>query len=131
MGVATTHYIMFGVAIRDKAEVKQFFQSTEDKYAFLDQYDDNGYQEEITPTASGLHIISDGMNGEYVVVGKIIQKGLDGLDFTQIPLMATMATQQEISAKYELFLKLRELDEQLGTGFARKDIQHIVFTHWH
>lgn len=127
MGVATTHYIMFGVAIRDKAEVKQFFQSTEDKYAFLDQYDDNGYKEEITPTASGLHIITDGMNGEYVVVGKIIQKGLQGIEFTELPNdeIPRMIVEQN------LFKQLVELDQQLGTTFAAKEFQYIVFTHWH
>lgn len=35
-------------------------------------YADNAYEDEITANASGIHVIADGMSGEYVVVGKIL-----------------------------------------------------------
>ena len=75
MGVATTHYVVLGVAITEEAQIKEFIHSSEEHLEFMDGYYDNGYREEITPNESGIHVIVDGMSGKYIVVGKILAKG--------------------------------------------------------
>lgn len=126
MGVAATHYVVLGVAITDKAQVKEFFRISEEQLPldFMDGYDDNGYKEEITPSKSGIHVISDGMNGKYVVVGKILAKGIEGgLDFTEV---------SDISKQYRKFYsEVLKLDQMLGTKFGGLDAKVIAFTHWH
>lgn len=133
MGVATTHYLMLGVVIQDKQEVKQFFQNTSEKYELIDEYDDNGYKDEITPTPSGLHIIADGMNGGYVVFGKILAKDLQGLELTTFDLLTPPGDVVPSWKKTynEIYPEILKIDEKFGTKIGGKDPQIIAFTHWH
>ena len=128
MGSEATHYIVIGVAITDKEQVKEFFHLSEDKYDLMDSYNDNGYDEAITPSATGLHVIADGMNCKYVVVGKIVAKGIyNGLGFNEIE-----TNNHAIKDAYrEIYPAVKELDEKLGTQFGGLDARVIVFTHWH
>lgn len=124
MGVDATHYVVLGVAITDEAQVEEFFRINEKHLEFMDGYDDNGYREEITPNESGIHVIMDGMNGKYVVVGKILTKGIEGgLEFTEV---------SNIGKQYKKFYQeVLKLDQVLGTKFGRLDVKVIAFTHWH
>jgi hypothetical protein len=124
MGVAATHYVVLGVAITDEAQVKEFFRINEEHLEFMDGYDDNGYREEITPSESGIHVIVDGMNGKYIVVGKILAKGIEGgLDLTEV---------SDIGKQYRKFYpEVLKLDQVLGTKFGGLDAKVIAFTHWH
>jgi len=124
MGVAATHYVVLGVAITDEAQVKEFFRINEDHLDFMDGYDDNDYKDEITPNESGIHVIVDGMSGKYVVVGKILAKGIEGgLELTKV---------SDIARQYRNFYQeVLKLDQVLGTKFGGLDAEVIVFTHWH
>ena len=124
MGVASTHYVVLGVAITDEVQVKEFFRMTEEQFALMDGYDDNGYKEEISPTESGIHVIQDGMNGQYVVVGKILAKGVhSGLDLIEV---------SKINKQYKkIYPEILKLDRALGTKFGLLEAKVIVFTHWH
>jgi hypothetical protein len=119
-----THYVVLGVSITDREEVKKFFSINEEFYKFLDGYKDNSYQEKITDSESGIHVISDGMSGKYVVVGKILAKGIEsGLPFTEV---------DEIAEQYcEFYKHVRVLDRVLGTKFGTLSAKIIAFTHWH
>ena len=117
MGVATTHYVVLGVAITEEAQIKEFIHSSEEHLEFMDGYYDNGYREEITPNESGIHVIVDGMSGKYIVVGKILAKGIEVSD---------------IGKQYRKFYpKVLKLDQVLGTQFGSLDAKVIAFTHWH
>lgn len=137
MGTTNTHYVMFGILIQNKDEVEQFF--LEDHYDLLNQYEDNGYKEEITPTPSGFHVIADGMNCEYVVVGKILQKGLQHIEFTRIPGWYKPGNPGEFitfpfndaALEQQFYEFLSKLEQQLNINFADKKFEFIVFTHWH
>lgn len=124
MGVAATHYVVLGVAITDKAQVKEFFRINEEHFEFMEGYDDNAYEENVTPSESGIHVIVDGMSGNYVVVGKILAKAIDnGLDIIEVA---------DISTQYRKFYpEVLKLDRELGTKFGGLDAKVIVFTHWH
>ncbi len=78
MGVERTHYVIVGVRFKydDVAERPDFEE-------LQDEMEDNGYKVEITEK-NGLTMVSDGMNGEYVVIGRVLAKAIDsdGLDFT-------------------------------------------------
>jgi len=124
MGVAATHYVVLGVAITEEAQVKEFFRLDEEHHELMDTYDDNGYKEEISPSESGIHVIVDGMNGKYVVVGKILAKGVhSGLDLTEV---------SDINKQYKkIYPEILKLDQALGTKFGGLDAKVIAFTHWH
>lgn len=114
MGVAATHYVMLGVAITDKAQVKEFFHISEEHFEFMEGYDDNAYEENVTSSESGIHVIVDGMSGNYVVVGKILAKAIDnGLDIIEVA---------DISTQYRKFYpEVLKLDRELGTKFGGLD----------
>jgi hypothetical protein len=127
MGVAATHYVVLGVSITDEAQVKEFFRINEEHFEFMEGYDDNAYDQNITPSESGIHVIVDGMSGKYVVVGKILAKaidnGFDGLDLIEVA---------DISTQYRNFYpEVLKLDRELETKFGGLDAKVIVFTHWH
>ena len=132
MGSEVVHYVVLGVSINDKAEVKKFFGLTEGQYELMDAYHDNTYQEGITPTASGIHIISDGMNGDYVVVGKILQKAIyNGLKLMEIPTSHQDGTDEFIQQYRDIYPEIEKLDQGLGTKFGGMYAKVIVFSHWH
>ena len=127
MGVSTTHYVVIGVSLTDEKLIKEFSKINEDHYDELnDHYYDNPYKREITPTESGIHIIADGMCGKYVVVGKIITKGLEenGLKFTELGF---------VRLKYysEIYPEVLKLDKMLGTEFGMLEAKILVFSHYH
>ena len=82
MGVERTHYIMlaakFPFDIIDPDHLMD--DGNFEKY---EVYEDDGYQEEVTEH-HGLTMVSDGMNGKYIFIGKVIEKGLDhkGIEIT-------------------------------------------------
>ena len=129
MSTDATQYVVLGVAITYKEEVKKFFSVVEEHYKFIDGFRDSGYNEEITPTESGIHIISDGMSGKYVVVGKIIAKGIErGLPFTEI---STRDITNEYRKGHSFYSEVLKVDQALGTNFGDLDANIIAFTHWH
>jgi hypothetical protein len=96
-------------------------QAIVEKYA---PYEDNCYQSEVIEL-DGLTIVSDGMNCEYVVIGKVIQKalidnggGLEIMDACTLPQLDSVVLQYRIE-----MLVGKEAFEQgeMGTW---------VFTHW-
>lgn len=121
MGVSVTHYVVHGVLVRD--DVKEYFRLTEN----ADEYNDNPYKDKISETPLGIHIIDDGMNGEYSVAGKILFKSNYGLPVEKMEKIP-------IFNEYDhddLRERLKELDRQFGTSYASKLIRTLVFSHWH
>ena len=144
MGVAATHYIVIGVALTDKVQINEFFSLTEKHFEFFDNYNDNAYKDQITPTPSGVHIIADGMSGKYVVVGKIIYKSLNGFKLMQIPtredysvvgagaILNDFPGIESIVDQYrQIYPEIKNLDQELDTKFGAMDAKVLVFTHWH
>lgn len=124
MGSEATHYVVVGVVINDREEVKQFFDIAEEHFKVCEEYHDNPYKDNITETSSGIHIISDGMSGRYVVIGKILEKAIyEGISLTEI---------DDFKKIYrKIYPAVKELDEKLGTKFGGLDPRVVVFTHWH
>ena len=120
MSVNATHYVVFGVVITDEIQVNDFFKIEESHLDFMEDYHDNPYDPKIIPNKSGINVIADGMNGEYVVVGKILAKSNTGLELIEL--------NPEILDIKDNYL---ELDETLGTNFRNLNFKYIVFTHWH
>lgn len=121
MGVSCTHYVVLGVAITDKDKVKEFFSLEENHDDFLEQYRDNSCDKSITTNSSGIHFIVDGMGGEYVVLGKILQKNHEeGLKFTEVSIVNDLKNSEILN-----------IDKKLGTDFSSLEAKIFAFTHWH
>lgn len=119
-----THYIGYGISISDETRIKEFFNQDSDIVEKLyDDYEDNSYKEEITPTKSGLTLIVDGMNGKYIFFGKIQQKALfySGLDYVVFEDL-------NINQKNEV---IKESKKIFNFEVFKSDIKNVVFTHWH
>jgi hypothetical protein len=127
MGVAATHYVVLGVALKNKAQVKKFFGISEKFLDFTDKYNDNGYKDKPTKTDSGIHMIVDGMCGEYIVIGKILSKGVDdGLPFTQMPTELIA-----LGEATKIMEEISKIDNVMETTFSELPLEYIAFTHWH
>ena len=107
MGVNQTHYVILGIRVP--------FLERED----LEDFHDNEYKSEVT--SQGLFtLVADGMDGEYIVMGKVLAKGLEheGISFT------TYEYDEDES---------KEIGEQvcsiLGIKFQAATLH--AFTHWH
>ena len=86
MGVDMTHYVVLGVKV-------PFKDIGTEKWDMLEAYEDNGY-EKIPTIKDGLTLVSDGMNGEYAVMGMVLAKGMeeDGLEMTECRCDEALAT---------------------------------------
>jgi hypothetical protein len=121
MGVDTVLYVVYGVILDDLKDVQTYFDSDFDE----GPYDDNTYREEISITDSGLHIISDGMNGRYVIFGKIISKGLDSLP------LSSFKTDRRSASKIEKTIAPHLSSIPVFSSKADLEYQFIVLTHFH
>lgn len=123
MGVRVTHYVVVGIVLDDKSQIKIFNKCVEDNFEFFEEYDDNAYQKDISTTPSGIHVIVDGMNGKYIVIGKILDKGLeDGLVRCNInpPNVDVMVEKSKID----------KVLEKVGID-SNLVVEYITFAHWH
>ncbi len=125
MGVYATHYVVYGVIEPDKDKVKEFFKSNENYPDLVDDYEDASYRPEIKSN-NGINAIVDGMNGSYVIFGKILYKSLTGFK-----IIRSGEFQNKIGDKESILTELRKIDEALGTSFASKDLELLILTHWH
>ena len=118
MGCSETHYAMVGVVFDEE----QFGLLEEFGDEVVTSLDDNGYKSKITQTESGLHLIVDGMNGDFMVFGKIVAKGLEeGLPFTTFKKIGKKL-RNEIVEQAKKLLKV-DVDPD--------DVVNVAFTHWH
>lgn len=116
MGTEATHYVMAAIKLEDPHVV----WDNEELRAKMDPHEDNGYRDEVTEI-DGITVVSDGMNGQYIMIGQVLAKGVaehgDGLDLT------------ECECKPSQRRKLAKLiQEKFGiTG----DVKVWAFTHYH
>lgn len=127
MGVSSTHYIILGAKITPQQLKAQMPPCPEDvciedwSCVFLEDYEDNGYQKKIT-SKNDLTSVYDGMCGEYVVIGKVLAKGVDG---DGLPMTKAEYKQSDL-----LQIK-NKIENHLGLKIDSDDIGLFVFTHWH
>jgi hypothetical protein len=89
----------------------------------MDKYHDNPYSKFISDKST-IHVIDDGMSGQYVVVGKILQKNTDGY--------LKLTTVSKIKKQYrKIYQEILKIDEMLGTNFGLLKPEVIAFTHCH
>lgn len=88
MGTVANQYLLLGVklaydavlpALEHKIEKENLNREDYDdiRFNFLEPYMDNGYQEAVKHH-NGLFVINDGMNGEYLFIGRLIAKTKPG-----------------------------------------------------
>lgn len=130
MGVSLTHYIILGIAITDKAQIKKYFNISEEMDYALEEFDDNAYEDEVTQNITGIHIIADGMACKYVVIGKIIVKDKHGLNLDE-----TMGLKEieeiDKTTRDQIFKEISKLDFIFDTKFTLDQLKYLIFTHWH
>lgn len=116
MGVNHDHYIIVGVKLE---------YGTLDKMFNVGEFEDlelDGVVNQWDAKVGDFVFISDGMNGEYDVVGKIIQKA-EGDEFEGLEMIDCMAAFNK--HKEEVRKKLFDLKIYLGP------VSVFVFTHYH
>jgi hypothetical protein len=79
MGVTSEHYVIVGIKTKFK-EIEKLFNIGEHDDLKLDGVVDQCHD----PEVGDFVYISDGMNGEYDVIGKVIRRGeeFEGIDMT-------------------------------------------------
>jgi hypothetical protein len=115
MSVSTNQYLLLGVKLPYQGE--DFSKLTE-------EYEDNGYKDEIKHK-NGLVVITDGMSGEYCFVGRLLEKSVINTMLNG-PVLFREPTFIEAGAMYEL---IRETFPMLE--FGSDSIATWFFTHYH
>jgi hypothetical protein len=115
MGVEQDHYVIVGIKTKFK-KIEELFNVGEDDDLKLDGVVDQWHD----PKAGDFVYITDGMNGKYDVIGKLIQKGegWEGLDMTD----CLAVYRKHIT---EVKKKLKALNISLG------EVSVFAFTHFH
>ncbi len=113
MSVSRTDYVMLGIKYNNS---EQFWKSVKqhdfmDKDEFFDDCYDDRFE--------GITIVEDGMNGEYVVVGKVLAQGEDGEGIQMTPCLKMRSDE---------YVLQKALDKAFGIS---GNIQIWAFTHWH
>jgi hypothetical protein len=121
MGVKATHYVTYGLKLPFK------FFSEEQREELYDLYDDNAYKEKITH--EDISVISDGMGGEYLFIGKILAKGSEsnGLEFTEISL--SEAEERKTKDLVLSIIKKYNLENKANKE-SRITFKYYAFTHF-
>lgn len=120
MGVERTDYIIFGFKF-DPAELKRNnIDIWDDKYLPFTE----GHKG-VTDT-----IVYDGMNGEYIVFGKLINKAeeYDGVGFHSISIKDFFDVEEERRLR-DKFIEL--FGSQIYDGLDKTNPEMMVFSHYH
>jgi hypothetical protein len=118
MGVARTDYVIYGVNVPFNT-----VSEDEDQYdEWLDEYEDNGYEQEIKRGELGLTMVSDGMNGDYAIIGFVMAKALqyDGLPMTDC--------YREFKENEKTFIKDAI---KIKFGIDSQELKVWAFSHFH
>jgi hypothetical protein len=114
MGVTQEHYVIVGIKTKFK-EIEKLFNVKENDDLELDGVVDHWHDHKV----GDFIYITDGMNGEYDVLGKIIRysEGWEGIDMTDC-----LAVYEKYQA--EVSEKLRQLGVSIGK------VSVYAFTHF-
>ena len=119
MGTEQVHYIM--LAARFDCDMLD-----DDSYEIMSAYDDNPYSQDIIEF-NGISSVYDGMNGNYLFVGKILTKGNQ---FEGLPVVECIVSDEEKLKVKEAILRYwgHLLNKNTKNSL---NISIYVFTHWH
>lgn len=118
MGVNVNHYIMYGVRLKFSDFPGDFLDN------IPDEYDDNQYSPFVSN--NDIHVVADGMNGDYVFLGKIIHRTNCDDGFAS-PILVTLTNEEKIR------IRMRIRDD-LGQYFVTQEPAKFglwIFSHYH
>lgn len=123
MGVNMKTYVAVGVMIEDEAVVEEWFD-------LIDGADDEEWRVDNTDLDS--QFISDGMNGEYLFVGRILEVSPDGrYEPMELQYQENVSALEEI--REEVFADLQREADTGHEFFSRLPIDDVrlhIFTHY-
>lgn len=115
MGVSNVHYIILGIRL-------EFQNLGHIEPEFLEKFEDNCYVKDVTEK-DNITLISDGMNGEYHFIGKVLAKSTSSVGFDEAVSFDCDQNERE-----KVF---QSIQDNFGITLNPTDIQLWVFTHWH
>ena len=126
MGTELMNYILAGVKFKmpegEEAEIA---------YEALEDYIDSVYDDDIK-SKNGISVIYDGMNGEYIFAGNILEKGNEstgGLDITICEI--SHSTKEILAAALDLaFGPKGSVAPLTNDEITIADVKIWAFTHW-
>jgi len=125
MSVQTNQYLMYGVAYPYQF-VKDWEQKNEkDFYDTFERFmDDNAFNKK-TNHVDGIFCLFDGMNGKYIVIGRVLDKGSD-----DEPFIADNGAPLAFSNMSELENEFIENSIERNFGISVKgELKHYIITH--
>ena len=130
MSIGRVDYVIVGMKFPFKA-IFPDCQNDSETEQYLDKYDlylDDYYKEAITEH-DGLTLVADGMNGKYVIIGKVLRKATidQGID------IINTAEEMPVEEFGPIALAIRKLVRKLvgDTVDQQGTMGMWVFTHWH
>ncbi len=128
MSVNRVDYVVAGVAITGKEAVSAFFDAQSKLPGEqLEGYGDNEYKEKITKNASVVHVIQDGMNCDYIVIGRILVKErTEGFPIAEVGEYERLL----IECRKTVQVEIRKIEVILDLKLPIA-VRVIHFTHWH
>jgi hypothetical protein len=126
MSISQTHYVILGIKY-DFDEAKRNLGDEVFDNDIVNNYEDDVYEEKITEK-NGLTVVSDGMNGEYFVIGKVLVKAslVDGIEMTSIPIQHSGQVTEQTR---KIMRDIEKCFPQLNPDPL--DVKIYIFTHWH
>jgi len=114
MGTTRTDYVMLAVKLP--------FDAIDPELDILYEYNDNGYEQKVTKH-NGLTSVSDGMNGEYIFIGRVIAKVIESSG-EGLPIVDCLDYSPEEAEQIRYRMKdLFGIDAPPASVYA--------FSHWH
>lgn len=111
MGVARTDYVMMAMKW-DCCFIE------DEEIDIVELYEDNGYTQKITEY-KGLTVVSDGMNGKYTFIDKVLAKAINYEGLPPIDCYTKKGLKKIKSLITDQF------------GIHLPNVKVWVFTHWH
>jgi len=118
MSVTQTHYVMIGFCL-DEDEVKEFYKQNPECH-------EDGEISKYEEGHNGLNLIYDGMCGQYIAFGYIVEQADE---FEGLPMTALVTSiSQTLGAEKAANLK-RTASKLFNMQFDFCHIQYLAFTH--
>jgi hypothetical protein len=109
MSTQINQYLIYGVKLDYNEESEKHDEDA--LFEHFERFTDNSFTDEMNP--NGLHCLFDGMNGDYILVGRCLKKSanhemIEG--FTIAPIEPAMTDMLRSRLKTELGLDVKETD---------------------
>ncbi len=123
MSVQTNQYLMYGVCKPFEFKKEWEKENGKDFYDTFESFmDDNAFNKKINHK-DGIFCLYDGMNGKYIIIGRVLEKGSDDEPFVANGKPTSFTEPSELEKEF--------ISNSIERNFGiKEEMKHWLITHY-